>query len=130
MNAPHFDIANYLNASAIGILGTDLFSGEWGDVDAQILVMNSPGSPSDLKDVLENPGIQILVRGEKNAADYLTYDVAKTVSDFLLSAGENVDIDGTCYTGFEESSNIANLGKDDNNRFNYSMNFMTYRNRF
>lgn len=126
----YYDVAQHLSANGFGVLGDDLWAGEWGeDIDKQTLVMNGVGTVADPKELYENPGIQILVRGAKNEPDHEVYSVAKSISDFLLALLDGVDIQGTCYTGFEESTNIANLGKDDNERFVYSMNFTTFRNR-
>ena len=125
--AVHFDIATLLNDNALGTLGTDLFGGEWGDTDKQTLVLDGVGTPSDLKQTFEQPGMQILVRGEKRQAAHLVYDVAKAIYDFLVTQPESVTINSTEYKGFEPSSNIAPLGKDANERHIYSMNFSTYR---
>jgi len=130
-NAIHFDIATLLNDNTFGVLGTDLFGGEWGiGFDAQTLVLDGVGTPSDLKEVYEQPSVQIIVRGEKNQAAHIVYSSAKAISDFLLSQSECVTINTTVYKGFEQGSNIAALGKDENERHSYSMNFYTYRNAF
>lgn len=126
-NAAHFDIATLLDANALGTLGTDLFGGEWGDTDKQTLVLDGVGTPSDLKQTFENPGIQILVRGEKLQAAHLVYVTAKAIYDFLVTQPESVTINTTEYKGFEPSSNIAPLGKDADERHIYSLNFSTYR---
>ena len=125
----YYHIAFFLSDNGFGTLGTDIFGGEWGQVDKQILVLNGVGAGADPKELFENPGLQIIVRGNKREADHLVYTAAKAVSDFLLALPDAVEISGVCYTGFEESSNIANLGKDENERFLYSMNFTTFRNR-
>ena len=127
INASFFDIATLLNDNALGSLGVDLFGGEWGDVDAQTLVLDGSSTPSDLKEVYEQPSVQILVRGEKLQASHLVYATAKAISDFLVTQAESVTINTTEYKGFEPSSNIAPLGKDANERHVYSMNFSTYR---
>ena len=128
ISAIHYDIATLLNDNGFGTLGTDLFGGEWGiSVDAQTLVLDGVGTPSDLKELYEQPSVQILVRGEKNQAAHLVYSSAKAISDFLVTLAESVTINTTEYKGFEPSSNIAPLGKDANERHIYSMNFFTYR---
>ena len=127
-NAIYVDIATLLNDNGFGTIGTDLFGGEWGiGVDAQTLVLDGVGIPSDLKEVYEQPSVQILVRGEKNQAAHLVYSKAKAISDFLVTLSESVTINTTEYKGFEPSSNIAPLGKDANERHSYSMNFSTFR---
>ena len=127
-NAPYFDITTFLNDNGFGTLGVDLNGSEWVlGVDAQTLVLDGVGTPSDLKQTFENPGIQVLVRGVKNGAAHLVYTKAKEISDFLVTQPESVTINTTEYKGFEPSSSIAPLGKDANERHIYSMNFSTYR---
>jgi hypothetical protein len=125
----YYHIAFYLADNGFGSLGDNIFGGEWGEADKQIACFGGPGTPSELKETYENPGLQILVRGNKREADHIVYTAAKAVSDFLLSLPDSIEISGVCYTGFEPTTDIANLGKDENERFIYSMNFSTYRNR-
>ena len=130
-NAIYFDITTFLSDNGFGTLGTDLNGSEWLiDVDAQTIVLDGVGFPSDLKEVFEQPSVQILVRGEKGGAAHLVYTKAKAISDFLLSQSECVTINATVYKGFEQGSNIAALGKDEDQRHIYSSNFYTYRNAF
>ena len=130
MNPVYVDIAEQLEIGGLGVVGSDIFGGEWGKVDAQILVVDAPGAASELKQLYESPGFQILVRGDKHKPDRDAYTKAKAVSDYILALPDCIDINGTGYTGFEPASNVAALGKDQNERFVYSMNFTTYRNAF
>ena len=129
----YFDVMTLISDNKLGVINDDLFGGEWGDTDEQILVLEGVGVPSDLKESFENPGVQILVRGpvagQGTGRDIDVYAKAKAVYDLLVSQEDNVLIGDVCYTGFEPTSNIAPLGKDDNERFNYSMNFTTFRNQ-
>ena len=130
-NAIYFDITQLLSDNGFGTLGTNLNGSEWLiGIDAQTLVLDGVGTPSDLKEVYEQPSVQILVRGAKQQAAHLVYSSAKAISDFLLSQSECVTINTTVYKGFEQGSNIAALGKDEDQRHSYSMNFYTYRNAF
>ncbi len=129
----YFHIAFLLSdAGGFGALGDDIFGGAWGDADQQVLVLDGVGVPSDIKQLFENPGFQIICRGKKPSdvgyRDVDVYRRAKAISNFLISQPDHVDIQGVCYTGFEPSTNIAPLGKDENERFMYSMNFTTFRN--
>lgn len=132
MNAFYYDVATLLDDGLVALtLGTNLFGGEWdAGKQSQTLCIEGVGTPSDLKDMYEQPSVQILVRGEKKQPDYQVYNQAKEISDFLLSQSECVTINTTDYKGFEEGSTIAPLGKDENERFVYSMNFYSWRNRF
>ena len=123
------DVAQFLNDNGQGVLGSDLFSNEWGEPDSQILVLNGVGVVEELKELYEEVGVQIMCRGTSTESPTSVYTRAKTISNFLLSQPEHIDINDTCYLGFEPSSSIANLGKDEENRHVVSMNFRTYRNR-
>ena len=127
-NPVYYDLALHLDQSEKGSLGQDLFGGEWGPVSRQILILEGVGTPSDLKSLFEAPGVQVLVRGEKRERDVDVYRRAKNIRDFILGIPDRTEINGTCYTGFEEASNLAALGKDEEERFVYSMNFNTFRN--
>ena len=133
INTPvYYDVMRLLELGGLGTVGGDLFGGEWGAPDAQTLLLEGVGVPSPLKTLYENPTVQIIVRGAKRgdpeSRDIDVYKRAKTISDFLLSQSECVDINGISYKGFEPASNIAAMGKDANERFSYSMNFYTFRN--
>ncbi len=125
----YFDVFTLLSDNGFGVIGVDLFGGEWGAVDEQILVLEGVGTPVILKTEYENPGVQILVRGVPRGRDKDVYAKAKPISDFLLNLPADTLVNNICYAGFEETSNIAPLGKDENERFIYSMNFSTFRNR-
>lgn len=133
MNPTYYDIMMALAVAGFGTAGVTLFGGEWGGVDSQVLVLDGPGFSSELKDQYESPGFQVLVRGPKSGApdsrDIDVYRRAKSISDYLLALPETFEANGACYKGIEETSNIAPLGKDANERFVYSMNFITWRNR-
>lgn len=127
MNAPHFDIASKIGAGTSLTLGTDLFCGEWGRADYQVLVMDGVAPPSDLPFSYEQIGIQILVRGAKSQAARSVYETGKMVYDFIISLPDNFDANGCQYSSFEPSSNLAHIGKDENERHIYTMNFTAYR---
>lgn len=137
MNPAYYDLCFYLQENGLGTLGSDLFGGEWGlisnddinsEVDKQILVTGGVSIPTELKDLYENISIQILVRGDKGEPDYKVGQRAYTIRKFMLTQPENICMNGVGYKGFEEGAAIAPLGKDENQRFIYSMNFTTYRN--
>lgn len=137
VNPTYVDVMALLVTGGLGTIGVDLFGGEWGhtgtqDVDEQVLVLEGVGFPSPQPDVFEQPGVQILVRGPRsNQPDGRDIDVyvrAKAISDYLLTLPDTTEVNSVCYKGFEEGSNIAPLGKDENKRFIYSLNFFTWRN--
>lgn len=128
-NPVYYDVISLLTAGGFGALGSDIFGGEWGEPDVQVLVLGGDGFPSAQPDIYEQPGVQIIVRGARKGRDFDVYTPAKAISDYLLTLSDNTTANGVCYKGFEEASNIAPMGKDANERFMYSMNFYTWRNR-
>lgn len=131
-NPTYFDVLSLLAAGGFGTLGAQLFGAEWGNSDSQVLVLEGVGFPSAQPDIYEQPGVQILVRGTKPGKtghrDIDVYVRAKAISDYLLTRPENTEVNGVCYKSFEANSNIVPLGKDENERYMYSMNFYTWRN--
>lgn len=127
MNASWYDLAIWLNANSTLTLGTNLFGGEWGKPDSQVLVLEGIGTPSDLKDVYEQIGVQVMVRGERGVTSNESYKLIKEVSDLMLTSGESIIMNGCEYKGFEQESNIASLGMDENQRHIWTANFYSYR---
>ncbi len=128
MNPVYVDIIDLLLLE--GFSSNELFGGEWGAPHKQILVLNSGGPASELKQVYEVSDFQILVRGDKTNSDRTVYARAKAVYNYLCSVSGRVCVNDTGYQSFEPTSNLAPLGRDDNGCFIYSMNFRTYRNAF
>ena len=97
------------------------------DNDKVTAVLASEQPPSDMKDTYYQDGFQILVRGEPRAGHEVAFDVMQDVHGFLLNLPENFIANDTCYKGVEMESNIAMLGRDENERFIFSCNYSTYR---
>lgn len=129
MQPVYADVAQFLVDGGFGALGDSIFAGEWGEPDAQILTIEGVGTPSDIVDLYEQPVVKILVRGSKEERDVDVYQIAKPISNYLLLRRAKFEINGTGYLSFEEASNLAPLGKDKEERFTYTMNFFTWRNR-
>ena len=133
LNSVSEDIRTLLNTNAKGVEGTDLFSFQWGsgnkgaEVDKQIMVRDTDPIPALIKDEYENPTFQILVRGGTNEGVKSVYDRARDIYEFMIQQLRQT-INGVEYVEFAPVvSGILHLGKDDNNRHVYSMNFFTYR---
>ena len=128
MKAVSVDIMTLLANNSLGTIGTNLFAMAWGEgVDEQVLVLDAPGVNSPLKKVYEQPSFQILVRGEKNGDMNDAYQKMRDIHEFLI-AQPSQDIDDTGYLQYEPLSSIAGLGRDDNDRGIFSMNYYTFRN--
>lgn len=128
MKAVSVDIMQLLNDNAFGTIGTDLFAMAWNEsVNAQILVMDVPGVDSPLKEVYENPSFQVLVRGDKGADMVTAHDLLRSIHEFLVV--QPVQFIGTTeYLQYEPLSTLSGLGRDDNDRAVFSMNYYTFRN--
>lgn len=123
------DIATLLEGGGLGLVqAADLFIMEWGpdSTDEQILIMDTAGFDSDLKEIYEQPTFQVLARGARAAGGNAAYDSIRAVHEFLI-AQETQSIGGREYLQYEPVSNIAGLGRDDNDRHVFSMNYFTYR---
>ena len=135
MNAVSEDIKTLLNGEVSLSLtdGTDLFAFEWGngedgaEIDQQVLILDTEALDSELKNLYENPTFQIIVRGAKNESGKEVHDRARPIYDFLRQQLTQ-DIGSVSYLQFEPIANVLPLGKDDNGRHGYSMNFYTFRN--
>ena len=129
-NAVSKDIATLLAANALGTLGTDIFYGEWGNdsTDEQTLIIDTTGPDSVDKDQNENPAFQVLRRGGRQKSVSDVYDAARLIHVFLISQSSLVTINSTDYLGFDPVSSPAGIGRDDNDRYVYSMNYVTFRN--
>jgi len=122
------DVAKLLNDSGnFGSLGVNIFGYEWGNVDSQILVMTGISVPSDLKDLYLEEAVQILVRGNKSESAKYAQATAAAIYEYLVGLSESNTVNGVEYKGFEPTSNIAQLGKDEDERHVFSLNFDTYR---
>ena len=127
MKSVSIDMMSLLQTNGFGTIGTDLFAMAWGDgVDAQILILDTDGIRSTLKVEYENPTFQILVRGARNADMDTTYQLARSIYEFLIIRVREI-IDTTEYLEYEPTSSIIGLSRDENDRAVFSMNFYTFR---
>lgn len=128
MKAVSVDMMTLLELNDFGTVGTDLFAMEWNaNVDEQVLIIDTPGIDSPVKDIYEQPTFQILVRGGQGGDMIDTYNRLRSIHEFLISQPTQ-SIGSTGYLQYEPLSTIAGLGRDDNNRAIFSMNYFTIRN--
>ncbi len=124
------DIATLLAGNGFGTLGTDIFFGEWGidSTDEQTLIVDTAGQDTVDKAQYENPAFQVLRRGGRQKSVSVVHDAARAIHVFLIEQPSLVTINSTDYLGFDPVSNPAGIGRDDNDRYVYSMNYVTFRN--
>lgn len=124
------DLGVYLQAQSIGTVGTDLFKGILPESpDDCISIDQSGGVEPDRELPLEKPTIQVLVRND----DYATgLTKAKAIYDLLHRAGHDNGAEPVLKVGGVDVMDIFamqepfHLGKDENERDLFTLNFVFY----
>lgn len=122
------DIAGYLADSGIGTLG--------GNEDWSVYYGEQPAKPDNVVTVYQTGGAMgnpdarmydptIMVRVRARGHDDGN-DKAEAVRDLLILPTARV-IGDWLYTGFWLVSDVAKVGKDDNNRTEFTVNFRLMR---
>lgn len=133
LNSPAWDVSQLLAENGFGSIATDIFRFEWGQntdgtaIDRQILVRSEAGVPQEIRDLVEQPIIQILVRGDKAESSATVYATARAVYEFLLATFK-VTINELQYVDFEPLSAPTEIGRDSEDRQVVTQRFSTYRN--
>ena len=124
-NPPSVDIKDVIDNATSLIFGTNLFISTMpSSPDNCICLYDTGGFPQERHDY-EKPTIQIRIRNKS----YLNgYNQARDLK-YLLSTGDynNSTINGTRYILIKNTSDVLYLGKDDNNRFQFTINFQIHR---
>ena len=124
------DIADWLESRSLGSKSGSppprIFQSQMLDTpDDAILIVEGGGAAAershDGRRIL-NPGITVIVRA---ASDGFTagYQLAQDIEDALLDL-TNTAINGRLYQGTIPLSDVADLGKDESDRWKWSMNFL------
>lgn len=114
------DIGQYLQSKSIGTLGVDIFLGMMPDQpDNLVALFEYAGSPPDLNWNGEYPSLQVMVRNTSYPAGRTKIE---QVRDVLHGLCEQV-INGTRYLLIKAKQSPESLGRDDNNRCEFVINF-------
>jgi len=129
-NAVSQDIADLLAANGFGTKGTDIFFGEWGkdSTDIQTLIIDTSGPDTVDKDQYEQPAFQVLQRGGRQKSVTAVFSKARAIDVFLKEQPPLLTINSTDYLGFDPVSTPTGIGRDENDRYVYTMNYVTFRN--
>lgn len=124
MRSPAYSVARYLESNGFGVFGATMgwavaVASEPEAPDTAITVYDTGGEPTDTDQVDRRPTFQVRVRGPNYDEAYTKLD---DIAYFLANARPGV-LDGTRYAAFVITSDIASLGKDDNNRHQLTVNF-------
>lgn len=123
---PSFDIATFLDAQGVGVVGTDIFVGrEPSEPDFVTTIFDTPGPPPNPKFLRDEPQVQCRVRGAVNDYDG-AWVQAQLIKDTLLGVQPQI-INGTDYVLFVQTTDIFSLGYDENNRVMIVSNWQLVR---
>lgn len=126
MTSPASDIADYLELQGFGTVGTDIFANlEPNKPNSTVCVHDTTGLQAlVIQDNLRQPGIQIRVRG-------VDYEVAYSLHDRIVKAlcTDVTEFSSAShrYVGCWQQGDILNLGRDQNDRFVTSSNYLLIR---
>ncbi len=124
MRSPAYSVARYLESNGFGVFGSPAgwsinVASEPDTPDTAITVYDTGGETPDTDQLDRHPTFQVRVRGPNYDDAYAKID---DIAYFLANARPGV-LDGTRYAAFVITSDIASLGKDDNNRHQLTVNF-------
>jgi hypothetical protein len=126
INPPSTDIVAMLEDSSSGlglVLGTDLFINGKPTSPSNLVVVFDTGGMGQLRYGMERPNVQLLVR---NTSYRTGYALAKDIKYFLHEKVNEI-WNTARYIQILARTEINYLGKDSQNRFEFSLNFMIIR---
>ncbi len=123
---PAVGIKDLLVTAGVGVFaatsGWGIYVGQQpSDLDTVVTVYNSGGKNADPKFLLQEPSIQVRIRGAANGY-VAAYDKAAEVQDELLGIPSQV-VNGDQWDGITAIGDINNLGFDESQRPMFSLNF-------
>lgn len=123
-NSPADDIKDYIEDNTDLVFGTDLFvAAEPKDKDNVVTIYDTGGFDADPKFALDSPTIQIRVKNNIYKTGYL---VCEDIKNQLLYFTKQ-SINDSEYIGIWQQGDITPIGRDENNRFIFTMNFRLKR---
>lgn len=128
MNAPSTDLATVLaGVGALGLtLASNLFSSQIpATPDALVALFDYSGGDPEQNVDYWRPSLQVRVRSAKG--DYDTaYQLAMAIRAVLVAVN-SVTVAGARYIGIWAKGDIMFLGRDNNDRAEFSINFEVHR---
>jgi len=123
------DIAQHLHNQGIGSLGTSLFYSYLPETDTgdyNLTVLDTGGVAPDREIPTDSPTFQVFIRAKD-------YDTGKSVLNSVYNAldkkrGQLVP-GGTYFYSIFAQSNGGHLGRNENDRDEFSINFICYERR-
>lgn len=114
------DVASYLAAGGIGVVGTSIFKSYKADgPDAQVAVLDTGGPAPDKYIPVRNPTFQIYVRAKTYTAGKAKIDAVVA----LLQRAANFTSGSTYFYFVLALQEPGHLGLDDKGRDEFTVNF-------
>lgn len=132
MTSPALEIAAYLEAEGVGVYGGN---GDWSIhvgrsplAPNNVVVLFDTGGPAAiLEDIaFREPTFQVLVRGDDYAASRAVLEEIDRILVQPFNAVERT-IGESFYVGIWVTSDMIDLGRDENDRFRMSANYRAQR---
>jgi len=114
------DVATYLQAAGVGTLGAVVFAGQMPEAtDTALCVTTYAGQPADKIVPIEFPRVQVRTRAKDKR---IAYDLC-TAAKVALHATTDATINGVLYKRIDATGAPEFIGKDEVQRFNFTVNF-------
>lgn len=125
MNSPAKDVADHLDDLDLGIVGSTIFVAEEPATPNNVITVYDTGGSGDVYQDIElfQPTIQVRVR---NLSYPVGYSLIEDIRDSLVLP-EAFEINSHHYIGAWLQGDIFSLGKDQNNRYIFTVNFRLER---
>lgn len=110
---------------------TSVFPSKWGkdtdgEIEAQTLIEDMAGGPSDFDWIYEHPVFQMTVRGTSKETPEQVWVTAKAIYNFIINL-TRPEINGTEYVYFKSFAPLQQIGLDDKGRALCMAKFSTTR---
>ena len=116
------EVAEYLEDNSIGTVGTNIFVDNLPEEDGTIVaIYNTGGSSPDIDLPIPRPSFQVLVRDDEPS---VAYAKISSIVDLLEQRYNQVLVSGgNYYYSINLRGEIQNIGQDERNRKEYTVNF-------
>ena len=127
MRSPADDLARWLGTQGIGVFGQDISVGMEPASPIEVVTLyDTGGEPPDTVELdLFRSTIQVRVRSKNYAVAYNRHE---QIRDTLILPGR-IDTGSSVFVEIDMTSDIASIGRDDNDRYLMTANYRVIRER-
>ena len=123
-NPPSEDVKDMMVAGLGYVFGTTLFIASMPTSPNDCVLISDTGGQSQEKYGFEKPNIQIMLRNMNYQSGY---DLIRNIKYYLHDSRNGETWNGTKYIMVACRSDILYLGRDEKNRYQWSLNFQIFR---